>query len=195
MERDIPLTGGPASGDPFDKVMEEYGRLLRAAIARLCPAHMAAECDDIRQDATIRLWRALSSGREIPSLASYVYRIAATATIDAIRRVKARREEVLADEGSAEHDSDAPPLGQAPDNPERRAALVELVEKVQRARTELLPDRGRAVGLHLQGLTTQEIGDLLGWSEAKARNLVYRGLHDLRARLRAEGVEYEIDPL
>jgi len=33
----------------------------------------------------------------------------------------------------------------------------------------------------------------LGWSEPKARNLLYRGLSDLRAQLRAEGIEYEID--
>jgi DNA-directed RNA polymerase specialized sigma24 family protein len=48
-----------------------------------------------------------------------------------------------------------------------------------------LPDRRRtAVGLHLEGLTTQEIADLLGWSEPKARNLVYRGLNDVRQSLK-----------
>jgi DNA-directed RNA polymerase specialized sigma24 family protein len=47
--------------------------------------------------------------------------------------------------------------------------------------------------LHLEGMTTQEIGNLLGWTEPKARNLVYRGLQDLREQLRAEGVDYEAD--
>jgi DNA-directed RNA polymerase specialized sigma24 family protein len=57
-----------------------------------------------------------------------------------------------------------------------------------------LPDnRRRAVGLHLEGLTSQEIADLLGWSEPKARNLVYRGLKDVREQLQAEGIDYEID--
>ena len=28
-----------------------------------------------------------------------------------------------------------------------------------------------------------EIAEIMGWTEAKARNLVYRGLGDLRARL------------
>jgi RNA polymerase sigma factor (sigma-70 family) len=194
MDREIPLTTPRPVDERFDKVMEEYGRLLRTAIARLCPPHMAAECDDIRQDASIRLWRALASGREIPSLASYVYRIAASATIDAIRRVKARREETLGDQAAPEDEPKDMLLAHAGATPERTAALAELVEKVHRERAALLPDRSRAVGLHLQGLTTQEIGDLLGWSEAKARNLVYRGLHDLRSRLRAEGIDYEIDP-
>jgi hypothetical protein len=29
----------------------------------------------------------------------------------------------------------------------------------------------------------------MGWTEAKARNLVYRGLADLRLRLRAMGID------
>jgi RNA polymerase sigma-70 factor (ECF subfamily) len=43
----------------------------------------------------------------------------------------------------------------------------------------------------LQGLNTAEIGELMGWSEAKARNLVYRGLDDVRSQLRAHGLDYE----
>ena len=42
-------------------------------------------------------------------------------------------------------------------------------------------------------MSSQEIADLLGWSEAKARNLVYRGLSELRKYLREEGIEYEAE--
>jgi DNA-directed RNA polymerase specialized sigma24 family protein len=38
-------------------------------------------------------------------------------------------------------------------------------------------------------MTTAEIGEILGWSEAKSRNLVHRGLKDLRRELRAEGID------
>ena len=40
-------------------------------------------------------------------------------------------------------------------------------------------------------MTTDEIADLMGWSEPKARNLVYRGLKDLRKALRDAGIEYK----
>jgi hypothetical protein len=33
----------------------------------------------------------------------------------------------------------------------------------------------------------------MNFTEPKARNLVYRGLADLRRQLQAEGIEYEID--
>ena len=58
------------------------------------------------------------------------------------------------------------------------------------ALTRLSKNRRVAVGLHFQGMTTVEIGDLLGWSEAKARNLVHRGLKDLRRQLGAEKTGY-----
>ena len=54
-------------------------------------------------------------------------------------------------------------------------------------------NRQRAVRLHLEGMTTTEIGSLMEWTEPKARNLVYRGLADLREALRAEGIDYEAD--
>ena len=43
----------------------------------------------------------------------------------------------------------------------------------------------------LRHLTLVEIAELLAWSEAKVRNLVYRGLDDLRDALRREGIDYE----
>lgn len=73
----------------------------------------------------------------------------------------------------------------AVEEPDRVAARSEVLTKVKSA---LALNRRRAVGLHLQGFTSHEIGDLLGWTEAKARNLTHRGLRDLRTRLKGLGV-------
>jgi RNA polymerase sigma-70 factor (ECF subfamily) len=189
MEQDIPFTGTIPASERFDSVMEQYGRLLRAAILRLCPRDMAADYDDIHQEACLRIWRAIAGGREIPAPASYIYRVAATTTIDAIRRVKARREEALEPltAGPATPlDLPAPPH----ESPLSILQHTQLSEKTLRVVAAFPTDRRRAVSLHLQGLTTQEIADLVGWSEAKARNLVYRTLKDLRTRLRAEGIDH-----
>ena len=42
--------------------------------------------------------------------------------------------------------------------------------------------------MYLKGYGREEIAALLGWSEAKTRNLLYRGLDDLRQRLIARGI-------
>ena len=62
---------------------------------------------------------------------------------------------------------------------------------MQEGLRRLQENRRRAVGLHLQGMTTDEIARMAGWTEPKARNLVYRGLADLRVELRGMGVDVE----
>lgn len=162
-------------------------------MARYCPRDMGLQFDDIVQEASIRLIRALRDEREIRDLASYAYRIAATTTIDAVRRARTRREEQLRVEGETDEDDRGPHvIADPPDrSPEREAERNELMRKIETALGRLAENRSRAVRLHLEGLTTAEIGGLLGWTEPKARNLVYRGLADLREALRAEGIDYE----
>ncbi len=46
--------------------------------------------------------------------------------------------------------------------------------------------------MYLAGYERREIADLLGWTEAKTRNLLYRGLADLRETLTTRGVRPEM---
>jgi RNA polymerase sigma-70 factor (ECF subfamily) len=177
----------------LNAILDEYGAFLRRTIAHFCPKDLGIHFSDIEQEARLRLWRALHSEREIRDPASYLYRIAMTATLDAVRRIKAKREEQLR---LAEDEDEGAPLALSSDpsrSPEVEAGRKQLAGKVRAALARLSDNRRRAVGLYLEGMTSQEIATLLGWSEPKARNLLYRGLSDLRARLRAEGIEYEID--
>jgi RNA polymerase sigma factor (sigma-70 family) len=171
-------------------IVEEYRRFLAEAVARLCPRDLGIEIDDIVQEASLRLLRAIESEREIRDLASYVYRIAATTTIDAIRRARSRREEQLRHEGADDDDDRGPHiLPTLPElSPERLAERSEVARAIAAAVDALPENRRRAVGLHLEGFTTQEIGEMTGWTEPKARNLVYRGLEDVRETLRAGGI-------
>jgi RNA polymerase sigma factor (sigma-70 family) len=180
----------------FNSIIEEYGKFLRQTIAHFCPKDLGLQFTDIEQEARLRLWRALQSEREIHDLASYLYRIAVTTTLEAIRRVKTKREEQLRLAEEAEEEELGAPRHLIADprgSPERRAQCQELVSKVKAALARLPDNRRCAVELHLGGMTSLEIAHLMGWTEPKARNLIYRGLNDVRAKLRAEGVEYEID--
>jgi RNA polymerase sigma factor (sigma-70 family) len=180
----------------FNAAVKKYGEFLRNTIAQICPKDLGIHFDDVEQDARLRLWRALQSERDISNLASYIYRITVTATIDAVRRVKTRREDQLRleDEGEGKEGGAIKPLTLDRDeSPDRVAERQLMMRKIVAALGRLPVDRRRAVGLHLEGMTSQEIANLLGWSEPRARNLVYRGLKDLRRELRAVGIDYEID--
>lgn len=178
----------------FKAVLEEYGKFLRHAIAQVCPRQLGIQLDDIEQEARLRLWRALESEREIRDVASYLYKVAVTTTIDAIRKVKARREEQLRlPEEDERNGMTTLPLADPQKSPEWVAEHRQLIGMVEEALSMLPERRRRAVALYLQGLNTAEIAELLGWSEPKARNLLYRGLQDLRQHLRVRGIDCEID--
>ena len=179
----------------FNLVVEEFGVLLRRAIVRFCPRDKGLQFDDIEQEARLRLWRALQCEREVTNYASYLYRIAATATIDALRRVQARHEEqleILVDQRTDEGEMMLLPAP-VKDSPERLAESREAVDRVMSAVAKLPDAQRRAVGMYLQGMTSQDVADLMGWSEPKSRNLIYRGLKELRKSLREEGIDYEIE--
>ncbi len=176
------------------ELLERYGGLLRRTLIHFCPRDLGLDFDDLEQEARLRLWRSLQRATEIAHPASYLYRLAASVTIDAIRRATARREEALeeVERALASGDSTAASGLAAAVTAADPASLVERRLELARASAALAtlpPPRRRAVGLHLQGFSPAEIGELLGWSEAKARSLVYRGLEELRRLLAAGGKE------
>jgi RNA polymerase sigma-70 factor, ECF subfamily len=114
---------------------------------------------------------------------SYLYRVAHSALVDEIRRVRRRREEDLPDD-KVETYADA----SEPPDPERLAASREIGRGIQNCLSRLNRDRRLAVTLYLQGHTVPEAARILDWSAKRTENLVYRGLADLRECLMAKGM-------
>lgn len=181
------------SDERLEDLLERYAGLLRAAVHRYCPRDLGISAADVEQEARVRLWRALEREKELGDPASYIYRIAVTATIDAVRRARTRREDQLRETADEEHapsrEDESRFVDDARRQPDAQLERRELMARVAAALSTLSDDRRRAVELHLQGLTLTEIAELLSWSEARTRNLVYRGMDDLRHALRREGIE------
>jgi RNA polymerase sigma-70 factor (ECF subfamily) len=179
-----------AVSSELETLVATYQKVIRDAVVQVCPRDLGLQVDEIEQDVRIRLWRALQSETDIRDRASYIYKVALTATIDAIRRVKARREEPF-DPSGVEKDAVIEPIAPPVDAPDRLLERRRLFTKVSAALARLAPDRRRAAALHLEGLTRAEIASLLDWTETRTRNLVHRGLTDLRKLLRAEGIDVD----
>lgn len=145
-----------------------------------------ADVDEMMQQVRIRLWRAQGESEQISRApASYVYRTAVSAALDMIRRRQAQRFEETV---SIEDPGVAIP---GPQDPERDLEASELVAQVARAIDSIPASRRPVVRMYLAGHPREEIASLLGWTEAKTRNLLYRGLGDLRTRLTADGLGWE----
>jgi RNA polymerase sigma-70 factor (ECF subfamily) len=102
--------------------------------------------------------------------------------LDFIRRRRARRDDSTDPIESACDSEDAGP--RAPEQVEAR----ELGDLIEAALADVPVSRRAVVRMYLDGYGSGEIGLLLGWTEAKARNLVYRGLADLREVLARRGI-------
>jgi RNA polymerase sigma-70 factor (ECF subfamily) len=167
-----------ASKAEADEYADLRAKLLRS-VRRMCSGWLANRADDIVQQAIVRLISIKEREGERELNASYLWKVAYTATIDEIRRLRARREDLLGPD-QPEHVAGDP-------SPEERAASSELGEGIADCVEALVRDRKLAVTLYLQGHSVPESARLLGWDAKRVENLVYRGLADLRDCLRAKG--------
>jgi len=162
---------------------EQLRRVLVSAVRSACPSWLAANSEDLVQEAMVRLWRGgfLDEGNGPPP-SSYLWRVAHSVLVDEIRRRRRRRETSLeAEVETHEFASDA--VG-----PDKAAAAREQAAAVRACLEELGEEARRAVGLRILGHGTGEIAAMLGWKYKKAENSVLRGLAALRRCLFRKGV-------
>ncbi len=188
-------SAGRGSEDRLAFILKSYGTWLRRTLARLCPGDLGIQVDDVEQEVALRLWKALEREVPIDNLTAYLYRIASSATLDAMRKARVRREKDALPLAGEPRDGEEPraELVDRAASPEQRASQAQLLQQVDSVMATLPEARRRAIRLHWQGFTTAEIGELLGWSEAKARNLLYRGLKALRHGLERKGIRLDLE--
>jgi RNA polymerase sigma factor (sigma-70 family) len=191
----IPSASGPCSqrallwsmSSPRDSISDELESLVlrfarfagRIAHDRGLPQE---DIDELLQDLRVRFWRARKEGLRDLS-AGYVRRAAISAALDIIRRRRTDRNVSLDDEQSRAESLSARTAG-----PAELLDQSELAQHVARAVDGLAPPRRAAVRMYLDGYRREEIAELMRWSDAKTRNLIYRGLADLRGALLAQGI-------
>jgi RNA polymerase sigma factor (sigma-70 family) len=172
----------------LEEVIHRYHGLLSAVGHQygLSPS----DVDALVQDVRIRLWRALGDAEKIAGAATfYVKRTALSAAVDLIRRRRARHEAALENVGPAlEKRGHA---GVVVDQHGREEAAAEARARLESALAALAPSRKVVVRLYLTGYNRMEIAELTGWTEPKVRNLLYRGLADVRRELGAVEAESE----
>lgn len=175
----------PRPSDPLSPAIEAVLTRFAGMVRRVGQRHGLSEgdVDEVFQEVRIRLWRARGGRSEQLSAvrSSYLYRTAMTAALDVIRRRRRTREEALDAHGG---DPGVPTLT----GPESALASSELATRVAEAIETIVESRRAVVRMYLVGYSREEIAELLGWSEAKTRNLLYRGLADLRERLAELGI-------
>jgi RNA polymerase sigma factor (sigma-70 family) len=167
----------PVRHPALEQLISRYAGLVRAAVSRVAGPLTDQVAEDVEQRVAVALWRAMP-GEQIPRHpASYLYRAAVRETVRALRsRHDAGRVELV------EEVRDPSP------SPDTTLESKELGMAIRDALSKLVPARRRAVQAHLMGFDVREIMDSQGWSYNRARNLIARGMADLRRELEKRGV-------
>lgn len=181
------MSTAPDSISPaLERALGKFPGILR----RVCWRYRfsGSDVDELVQEVRIRLWRAhgeqAAAGEHIENIpASYLHRTALSAAIDLLRRRRARRTDQtvsIEDEDQVDEQS----------GPDQDLAESELAKQVEQAIETIQLSRRPVVRMHLMGHSREEIARVMGWTPDKTRNLLYRGLAELRERLQAQGVKW-----
>jgi len=175
-------TREPSAPDPPGDRYADLRADLERRVARVCPRWLVDRRQDLVQVAILRVMAIEQrSEGERDFSASYLKRVAYSALVDEIRRVR-RRGEV-----SLEVESEGGGMASVAPDPERAALGRQIGRSVQQCLQRLVRPRRLAVVLYLQGHNVPQASTLLGWARKRTENLVYRGLADLRGCLEEKG--------
>jgi RNA polymerase sigma factor (sigma-70 family) len=166
----------------LEALIRRYGQMIKRVVSDVGGAAAALDRDDIEQAVIVGIWRQLEREQVIEYPASYIYKAAVRETLRVVRAHLDRQTASLDDVGNAFELAAPGPDPHAALEQRERAALVE------RSLSQLRDDRQRAVRAHLAGFSTSDVMNMYGWSYQKARNLIARGMADLRRRLTASGI-------
>jgi RNA polymerase sigma factor (sigma-70 family) len=175
--RDYTLQWRRVGQPDLETLVERYAALIRSAVGRVAGSRSADIGDDVVQRVTTALWKRLKGEQVIDHPASYIYRCAIREALRELDRLgdalSAPLDEQLADD--------------APD-PETVLQARQLGATIETCFADLHPERAQAVRAHLAGFAVEEIMEMYAWPYQKARNLISRGMADLRARLAQRGI-------
>lgn len=181
-----PIMATPGAHARFAELLEGYDRLIRGIVGRVgrrlgLTRDNFLVREDIEQEVRLDLWKQVARGQQIDFPATYIYKATLRETLRALRR-NAAREMV-----SLDSDSSAAEALLDPVDPFHALAAKEQFREIILGIRCLAPDRQCAVRAHLTGFGFHEIMSLYGWSYQRTRNLISRGMADLRKSLNDNG--------
>ena len=158
----------------WDEIVRNHSaRVYRLAYRLTGNPH---DADDLTQDVFVRVFRSLSSYTP-GTFEGWLHRITTNLFLDQVRRKARIRFDGLSDDAAARLPGREPGPAQVYDE-------HQFDDDVQRALDALPPDFRAAVVLcDIEGLTYEEIADVLGIKLGTVRSRIHRGRSQLRAAL------------
>ena len=158
----------------FESIVQRYQRQIYAYVYRMMGN--PDDAADLTQECFIRAYRNLARTSEDLNMSAWLHRIASNACLDVLRRRQRIRwlpwdmpkhEHLLEDSGA--------------DDPHRNAESVESSSIVQLTLNRMTPrNRAALILREYEGLSCDEIGEVLGISRSASKSVLFRGREEFR---------------
>ncbi len=177
----LDLKGGDEGA--FRRIVHHYGRQMVAFFRRYGADAMTAE--DLSQEAFLRIYRARERYEPTAKFSTWLYRILHRLAMNEGTRNRWRRSVSL---DSPSDDSEGPGLPSEPDDsaldPKAELDRGEARAQVRKAVMELPESQRTALVLNrFQGLSYEEVGEILGLKIPAVKSLLFRARDNVRKKL------------
>jgi RNA polymerase sigma-70 factor (ECF subfamily) len=172
----------------LSEVIDRFTNYIKAHIQKYNLFKFGLDADDVFQEVKIKIWKVLHNEKKITNYSSYIKKIVDSSVIDQFRKIK-REEGIYLHEKNkkiAEHKNTY--------IPSHFYDELDIKETVGKAVDNLIESRRKVVKLYLLNMSIEEIAFYFNWSKDKTRNLLYRGLADLKKILKDKDIDYEHQP-
>ncbi len=169
----------------LERILNSFSNFIRMHILKYNLYKYGIDPEDIAQEIRIKLWKVLNCEKNIDHRPSYIRKVIDSTVIDHLRKWK--RSEIVFSEEIMKVISETRYIYQSPEPPHDDR----LQEIIVQAANQLIESRRKAVKLFLLNMNLDEIARYYSWSKDKARNLLYRGLADLKRILKEKDIFYD----
>ncbi len=169
----------------LERIFTLFSGFMRARAYKHQVGRLGVDVEDIIQETRIKIWKLLSNETKINHYASYIKKIVDTSVIDYFRKFK-REEGIYFYEKNRRIGENVSTF-----EADHLYGGMDLKDIVGKAVDGLIPSRRLVVRLYLLNMTVEEIALHFQWTVSKTKNLLYRGLTDLRRILKEKSIDYE----
>lgn len=161
--------------------LEEITSSVHSIISKKFPHLNGGDSEDIEQEVKLKIWKMVSNGKKIDNLKSYLWKVVYTTALD----IMETQLKELPLETYLESMTSVSPLFGELGKTESGIEKEELKKILEKIIDSLPPKRRTVLKLHLAGMDLDEMADFLNWTHHKVRHLFYRGVQDLKVKLKA----------
>jgi RNA polymerase sigma factor (sigma-70 family) len=173
-----------AANAGMEDILKGLSSHIASALGSLGYRYHGIEREDLLQEVYIKIWKTIrDNDYEIQYLNAYIHKIVYSVFIDEINRIN-REKEALNVCGALSRPGNGRNGIDVGDDEIVREALIVSISRLKKTRQEVIK-------LRLQGYTLSEIARLNRWPYRKTCSVFYRGLKELKYRLKAKGISYE----